>query len=288
LVLCVSDELPIRPAATVILMRDGAAGLEVFLVQRHHAAAFMGGAHVFPGGRVDPSDYDCTPAWCDGMDAVRHKMPGVATDIAAAFCVAGLRELFEEAGVLLARSAHSEARPGELVSLIDAGEQERFRRHRHDVHALRRTFHSVLEAERLRLALDALTPFAHWVTPPGDTRRFDTRFFAARMPARQSPVHDETEATHGAWMTPREALASARRGDVILPPPTWVTLRELEPFPDVTDALAWASARPVGRRAPKVLEQNGARILVLPGDPLHPEPAPPGCETRLVWTSDRW
>src|SRR5690348_563781 len=115
-----------RPASTVILLRDGAsgAGPEVFLVRRHEGTAFMGGAHVFPGGRVDEADRDVAePSWCDGVDVAMHQLDLLPAVDAVAFHVAAIRELFEEAGVLLARD-----RSGQFVSLTDADEQARFKR----------------------------------------------------------------------------------------------------------------------------------------------------------------
>src|SRR6185436_2187806 len=101
-------DTPIRPASTVVVLRDGPRGPEVFLVRRHHAIAFMAGAHVFPGGRVDPHDHDADASWCDGLDIARRRIPGVSPEESVAFHVAAARELFEEAGVLLARNATGE------------------------------------------------------------------------------------------------------------------------------------------------------------------------------------
>src|SRR4029077_9587113 len=106
----------------------------------------------------------------------------------------------------------------------------RFKTYQHDVHSAVRTLRAIVEAEGLRLALDALVLFAHWVTPPIDTRQFDTRFFMARLPPNQTPAHDDSETTHSSWVRPADALAQAVAGDILLPPPTWTTLRELEPF----------------------------------------------------------
>jgi 8-oxo-dGTP pyrophosphatase MutT (NUDIX family) len=207
------------PASTVLLLRDGDHGVEVFMVRRHDQVAFMGGAHVFPGGRLEDVDR------ASGHDPHR---------------VAAVRELFEEAGV--------------------------------------------------RVALDALVPWAHWVTPPLEARRFDTRFFAARAPANQTPAPDGRETTEGAWMTPSDALGRAGRDELLLPPPTWTSLRELEPFTTVADALQWARQRRIVRREPKLVERDGRRLLFLPGDPENwtPELDATPIETRFVLTDGRW
>jgi hypothetical protein len=152
------------------------------------------------------------------------------------------------------------------------------------------TLADVAAREHLRLAPEALVPFAHWVTPPIDARRFDTRFFATRVPAGQTPVHDASETTHGLWTTAAEAIERDTRGEIVLPPPTWTTLRELERFATVDAVLRWAAARTIARREPLYRERGGDRLLLLPGDPLNPEawhePLPP--ETRFVHEGGRW
>ena len=274
-----------RPAATVVVMRDGPAGPEVFMVRRHEDTAFMGGAHVFPGGRVDAVDGDADERWCDGVAHATTQLAGLEKSEAVAYHVAAARELFEEAGVLLAR--HPD---GDFVSLAGAADHERLKQDRARVHEAQTTLRAVIEREQLRLALDTLVLFAHWVTPPVDTRQFDTRFFMTRVPPHQTPAHDDTETTHSLWARPTDAIAQSIKGEIVLPPPTWSTLRELEPFESVKDALAWARRRTVVRRMPKAIEQDGHRMLLLPGDPLHPDPAgdDPPLETRFVLVDRRW
>ena len=274
-----------RPAATVVVLRDGPAGPEVFMVRRHEGTAFMGGAHVFPGGRVDAADRDADETWCDGTAHAARQLDGLPPADALAFHVAAARELFEEAGVLLAR--HPD---GDFVSLAGAADHDRLKQDRARVHEATTTLRAVIEREHLHLALDALVLFAHWVTPPIDNRQFDTRFFMTRIPPHQTPAHDETETTHSLWARPADAIAQAMRDEIVLPPPTWSTLRELEPFESVKEALAWARRRTVIRRMPKAIEQDGHRMLLLPGDPLHPDPAgdDPPLETRFVLIDRRW
>jgi 8-oxo-dGTP pyrophosphatase MutT (NUDIX family) len=280
-----------RPAATVVVLRDGPAGPEAFMVRRHENSPFMGGAHVFPGGRVDPSDHDATSDWCDGIDRAEAAASRVSDEASGAraesvaYHVAAARELFEEVGVLLARD-----RDGEFVALGGGAEHARFLAARHEIHDGRLRLHTLVEREKLRLALDALELFAHWVTPPIDTRQFDTRFFIARVPPRQVAAHDDTETTHSAWIRPADAIAQAAAGVIVLPPPTWTTLRELEPFSTVDEAIAWARRRRIVRRMPLAFEAGGRRLLVLPGDPEHPDPAgdEPPVETRFVLVDKRW
>ena len=244
-----------RPAATVVVLRDCASGPEVFMVRRHEDTAFMGGAYVFPGGRVDPQDHDDAESWCDGTPQAIAQLPGVAPETAVAYHVAAARELFEEAGVLLARDAG-----GRFVSLTDPQTQARFGGYRTDLHGGLTTLRTIVRTESLRLALDTLVLFAHWVTPPIDTRQFDTRFFMTRIPPDQAPVHDDRETTHSDWITPSRAVARSLRADFVLPPPTWTTLRELERFHTVDEALNWARARRVVRRQPELREIGRAHV----------------------------
>jgi 8-oxo-dGTP pyrophosphatase MutT (NUDIX family) len=255
------------------------------MVRRHEGTAFMGGAHVFPGGRVDAADHEGADAWCDGTSHAALQLSDLTPSDAVAYHVAAARELFEEAGVLLARDA-----AGRFVSLAGDAVHERFRRYRTDVHGKHATLRAIVEREGLRLALDALILFAHWVTPPIDTRQFDTRFFMTRMPPDQTPVHDDTETTHSSWMTPADAMAQAGNRAIDLPPPTWTTLRELERFHAVDDALAWARGRRIVRRQPELLERSGVRMFVIPGDPLHPDPGGDDAplETRFVRVDGVW
>jgi 8-oxo-dGTP pyrophosphatase MutT (NUDIX family) len=255
---------PARPASTVVLARRSSGGFEVFLVRRHDNIAFMGGAHVFPGGRVDDADYADDPlAWCDGGADPRMRDRSVAEAIA--FHVAAVRELFEEAGVLLARGAD-----GQMVRI--AGDAvTRFDAYRRGLLDGSVTLREIVGREQLRLALDALALFAHWVTPFVETRRFDTYFFLAVAPESQTATHDEQETTHGVWVAPGEALERCLRNEIALPPPTWTTLRALSRFATVEDAWRWARRQPVPLIQPCFQENpDGSRVVLLPGDPRCP------------------
>ena len=242
------------------------------MVRRHDGAGAFKGAHVFPGGRVDRRDAkEANADWCDGVDRAARELPDVPATDAVAYHVAAARELFEEAGVLLARDG-----AGRFVSLAGADDHCRFTGYRRLVHAHQRTFRDVVGGEGLRLALDALIRYAHWVTPPVEGRRFDTRFFVTRVPPEQTPAHDEAETTESAWMTASAAIEAADRREIVLPPPTWMTLRELERFHSVDEVLAWASGRDILRREPALVHENGARMLVMPD------------RTRFVWTDGHW
>ena len=173
----------------------------------------MPGAHVFPGGGVEAGE--------------THQ-------------AAGLRELFEEAGI--------------------------------------------------RLALVDLVPFARWRTPSFEARRFEAQFFVARMPRNQTPVLDTRETTGGDWLQASVALGRCRRREILLPLPTWTSLREIEPFATVDDVLTWAPTRPNAVREPRLVVQDDRKLLVLPGDPLNEDawPEAPPIDSRFELEGDRW
>jgi 8-oxo-dGTP pyrophosphatase MutT (NUDIX family) len=223
------------PAATIVLLRDGAEGLEVLLMQRPSTMRFAPGMHVFPGGRVDVDS--------DAGVPVHGSLPGppwAATDLARALVVAAVRETFEEAGVLLAvdragRYPSPDARWAEdrRASEVAAG------------------FPAVIARRRLHLDADLLVPVAHWITPEIESRRFDTRFVAAVLPTGQEvdPHETETDAAH--WATPQRALAEHRAGTRPMLPPTVAVLADLAGQRSAPEALAWARARQVRPLMPR-------------------------------------
>jgi 8-oxo-dGTP pyrophosphatase MutT (NUDIX family) len=267
------------PASTVVLLRQEPDGIAVYLTRRHAGIPFMGGAHVFPGGRVEESDCDrdyVTVA--DGIGPAVSRLPGVEESLAVGVCIAAVRETFEEAGILLARDA-----AGEFVAPTGMDDL-RLKLATGEIRLL-----DVLRLHQWRLAVDALEYFAHWVTPPIETRRFDTRFFLAAVPSRQVAVHDDREATDGVWIPPAAAIVRCRNGDIALPPPTWTTLRWLERFTRIEDALEWARSKPVPRIEPGFIQDGDTRIVLLPGDSEMPpvegfEPR----ETRFLLSAGRW
>jgi len=270
------SSVPARPASTVVLLRSGSP-FHVLLVRRSDSIAFMGGAHVFPGGRVDDEDHIAgIDEASDGAAAAAVRMPDLPRDIAIAHHVAALRELFEEAGVLLARP-------------LTAAEAGRLETHRRQLLTGQTTFGDIVRVERLRLAFDELAYFAHWVTPEIEIKRFDTRFFIARAPDNQTPTHDESETIQSEWIEPAEAIARCRAGEISLPPPTWTTLSMLSQFESVDEALGWARQKPVPRVQPRFEKRGDQTLLFYPGDPMYP--AVEGfeaSETRFVLENRRW
>lgn len=210
-----------RPAATLALLRDSANGPEVLMLQRTKEAVFLGGAYVFPGGALDVADA--------GARIARRVIDPPPAD-SLPYYVAAIRECFEEAGILLACDRNGRQ--------IDAEHAERLMSFRNE------SFVRMLEAEDLYLPARELAFVGHWITAPGRARRFDARFFLAAAPPGQQGKHDANETVHDVWITPREALARAERGEIELVFATKHTLNDFKNFSSVKDALLHARALP--------------------------------------------
>lgn len=190
----------VRPASTMLLLRDGQDGMEVFMVVRHHQIDFASGALVFPGGSLDPDDH--VVAAQTGL--IHHT--DELDPLALAFRVGALRETFEECGILLARLKGSTA----FISAKHAQLIEE--KHRAALCEGEIKFSEILANNGLVLALDTLVPFAHWITPVGMPKRFDTMFFMARAPENQLGAHDGHESVDSVWVTPQQALDDTKTG----------------------------------------------------------------------------
>ena len=247
----------------MVLLRDRAAGeVEVLLIQRHRASRFAGGDFVFPGGRVELDD---TPAdaerWCADLDedaAARVLGLSDAPRTALAYWIGAIREAFEEVGVLLAYDAGGGPVPAEGARLAD---------YRRACQADHRAFWDMLRTERFTLATDRLRYFAHWITPEENPLRYDTRFFAAPMPAGQQAVADEREIVAVRWMTVAEAEAAGRSGEISLRTPTIRNLALFAGASSSAHALERVGATPITAIRPRIVTENGARRVLLPGDP---------------------
>ncbi len=259
-------DVPVRPAATVMLLRDGERGLEVFMLQRTLSAAFARGMFVFPGGRVDDADHaaDFEPV-CDGLDdvAASHRM-GIERG-GLAWLVAAIRECFEEAGVLLARREADD----HVIRFDDDATIERFNAARHAVHDGQRSLVEVCAAEGLVLLVDRLHLVDRWLTPLGEQRRFDTRFFVTAAPQSQVPLHDDNETIASLWVRPDDAVSAFAAGELQMFPPTLACLRRLADYATAAEALDGASRSGVPTLVePRLVLSEDERVLDvrLPGD----------------------
>jgi 8-oxo-dGTP pyrophosphatase MutT (NUDIX family) len=259
-----------------MLVRDAAAedgpALEVCMLRRHLNSDFVGGAYVFPGGKVDDEDRTAVAeeACIGRSDAVASDMLGIESG-GLAFWVAALRECFEEAGVMLAYSEGAAA-GDDLVDVSDPDFRRRLAACRVELNAGTVGFLDACRAQGLRLAVDRVHYFSHWITPEPAPKRYDTRFFVTALPPGQVPVHDDHETTDTVWVRPTEALARAEAGEFDLIFPTIKNLEAIARFRTSAELLAAAAAV---ERVPTVLprvvaDERGFRIL-LPGDPGYDE-----------------
>ncbi len=263
---------PVRNAATVVLLRDTAHGPETFLVRRHGQSGFMAGATVFPGGKLDDADVAAqtsglTPQQCG------ERLGLADADLAWRIHIAAVRELHEEAHVLLARDAHGRVVDGAAVAAIDLALEGA--REGHQLPADK--WHAAVQAAGLTLALELLTPFAHWLTPRAEPRRFDTWFFAAVQPAGQQAALDPHESSDAFWRTARAALDEHDAGGaILLPPPTLLTMLQMAELPTAAAAVITGLAQDgVGPCVEPhfAVDTPDGPAIILPADVGHPEHA---------------
>ncbi len=244
--------VPVRDAATVVLLRDGLAGIEAWLLTRHADLVFAAGMSVFPGGRVDPADAGLPMT--ESVAVIGERL-GCDERAAAALVGAAVRETFEETAVLL-----TEPR-------ADLAE------HRAEVEAGRLPFGDLLRAHRLRGDVAAVRPWARWVTPDGEVRRYDTRFFVGALPDGAVAQDVTTESSTAGWLLLATALDEGRRGLRGLLPPTAATLASLVPYGTVAEALAAAQGRSLDPVRPRLIRSgDGAAAVELPDGSVLPVP----------------
>jgi 8-oxo-dGTP pyrophosphatase MutT (NUDIX family) len=292
-----------RKASTIILLRETPPReMEVYLLKRHEKSSFMGGNYVYPGGGIDKEDHNLQICpFSKGIspaEAQRTLGTALSPEESLACWTSGIRELFEEAGVLLAYDQH-----GKPLVFKTAEEKERFFNYRDLIHRGELTLCSLAQKEGLLIALDQFHYYAHWITPETRPQRFDTYFFVARHPAGQEAAPDQKETTAGIWITPRDALIENLTGEVILSPPTLKTLEDLsryETIDEVFDSLKGEQIRPILPFLTKVSEET---VILFPWDPEYerftrgeiPTPAHHGKQsgpadhtTRVIFRNGRW
>ncbi len=268
---------PPRAAATVVMLRDTPDGLEVFLLKRHGNSDVLGGAYVFPGGKVDAVDAGLA-AHLNQSPAELHAALGEAEldlPTATSFYAAALREAFEESGVLFATGADT-AQLQQAAALLRAGQ----------------SFGDMLAQLTLQLDTRSVLPWSRWITPrmPSvSNKRFDTRFFVAAVPAQQTARHDDYEATESIWLAPRQALQQYWDGQISLAPPQIMSLAHLARHASVASVLTEAQRRLPPVILPESFDDNGMRVICYPGDERHPVAvrALPG-PTRLHFRNRRF
>ena len=242
---------PPKPSATVLIVRDGTTGLEVFMLVRNRMVDFASGALVFPGGKVDAQDASAEWDRLAPLDAAHPER---------SYWVAAVRETFEETGLLIADRQ-------------DGGEPVDFQTARRITETAQsgvadgsRLFADLVAAERLRIATRRMVHFAHWVTPSSMPKRFDTHFFLAAAPSGQTAVHDGGETVESVWIKPLHAIAEAEAGRRTLVPATTLNLEKLSDSATVADAFAAARASRIVTIEPVVTKVDGGARITIPAD----------------------
>ena len=252
------EDVPLRPAATVMLI-DDRPDLEVFMMERHANTVFAGGMWVFPGGAVDHQD-DASYF----SDIASHRTDNEASKLmdlekgGLAYYMAAVRETFEEAGVLLALNQEDESPLN-----IEEASQVRFQHYRDQLNSGKIEFKTILEKESLMADIGKIHYIARWITPLGSPKRFDARFFIARIPSQQIPVHDDGELVNSVWMSPHEVLEKAATDEMILMSPTLRMVKSLAEFDSADQVIESVSSNPKDHRA-RVHKNSG--IIVMPGE----------------------
>lgn len=243
-----------EPSSTIVLVRDSELGLEVFLQQRHHDIPFLGGAHVFPGGKVEASDQD--PRWqaLSPLSVTDANATLGLSDGGLAYWIAAIRECYEESGILMAVDAAGKTLPPNALGPWPYQDGP---------------FLGACEKRGVHLSTPLLTYYSHWITPTHLPKRFDTRFFIARAPEGQPGSHDGAESIDSIWITPAAALELQKQRKMTFAPPTFYTLKFLLEMSTVDEAILNAQNNKPTRAILPIFRNNR---LLMPGDPGYDEP----------------
>ncbi len=266
------------------------------MVRRTSKASFMPNAWVYPGGALDEEDASASAARSvegfDAEEAIAELGEEIAPERALGLYLAGVRETFEESGLLLARRRGEEG----FVDLTgDSAVTRRFSQQRQMLRKGSLSLSELAEYDQLVIPLDRVAFWARWITPHFERKRFDARFFVVRAPEHQEPLHDDQETVHSEWIKPQAAIDRYEAGELLLTPPTLATLTELTAFDSVDAVMAAAPERPRAVNLPHFEPgEDGAMALMLPGDPsypsddpLYPKGSPAGTIQRMKLGEDR-
>ena len=248
----------IIPAATIILMREADHGFEIFIAKRNSRSTF-GSIYVFPGGKLDPEDYsEDLYSHCEGLDDTVASKKLDLEKGGLAYWVACIRECFEEAGILLTNTNDHLINNSKKLNL-----------YRDKLNAGEITFKAICSDENLRLRASSIVPCAHWITPTIEPKRFDTRFFLAKVSSKQLGMHDGFELTDSFWIKPSDALKKLEKGEMNMLPPTIKNIETLSEFSSSDDAFnhfEGLSSDAIPPILPKFIKKDGAWIGYFPGD----------------------
>ena len=252
--------VPAKPAATIALLRDSPSRMEILLLRRDRSASFVPGAYVFPGGRVDQADWTKTTlARVDGLtpETAADRLGLADTNPPAiAYYVAALREAFEETGILIGVGPNSEAPP----TAAEDADIEVLRNGLMEGHV---SFTEALEQLSCRIDGSSIEYLAHWITPEREPRRFDTRFFAARVQADTKPMFDPREMTDAVWVTPQDAISRNQAGTLPMIFPTISTLQQLADYATAEDALREIGNASIPTVLPRlIITEKGVRLNI--------------------------
>lgn len=250
---------PARPSATIVVLRDGERHLEVLLLRRHVSTPAASGAYVFPGGGLSEPDRSLNPLIIRGAGPVLDDTRFVG-DAPLAYYGAAARELFEEAGLLLASSVEG---PADEVNLSQIRER---------CNGGAENFYDILSGSGLTLDLSGVRYFAHWLTPETRARRYDTRFFVVAAPPGQVASCDGIETVEAGWFRPDDALAAHARGEWTMLTPTRTVLAQLRQYATSVQALDALGATEVTRIMPREVERGGRTVVLVPGEPGYDDP----------------
>jgi 8-oxo-dGTP pyrophosphatase MutT (NUDIX family) len=263
-----------RDAATVMVLREASGDLEVLMMRRPAAMKFAPGAFVFPGGSVDASDAAPEIGWYGPDPEEFGARLSASAELARALVCAAVRETFEESGVLLAGPADGGALTPVFDSTVPGSTPSgpSWQADRAALIAGELTLAALLASRGLVIRADLLIPWTRWITPEGESRRFDARFFVAALPPGQRPTGHAAEADEVAWLRPADAIAAARAGDMSLLPPTATTLNEFAAVAAAGGGVAdlLAMRRTIEPICPRLVVEDGETWLVVPDEVEYP------------------